>query len=117
MTIKILVVDDEELLLRSLAGALRNDGFAVTGVSNGEEALDQARSGDFNVCFLDVQLPDANGIELIPALRQASPLMRIVVMTALDLAEEQLARLRWFSCGFLPKPFSLEHVRSLVQTP
>ncbi len=116
MAKQILVVDDEELLLCSLAGALRNDGHAVTAVSSGEEALYIVKNGKFDICFLDVQLPDANGIELVPVMVKVSPFMRIIIMTALDLADAQLVCLGRFSCRFLPKPFSLERVRTLIRT-
>ena len=64
--------------------------------------------------FLDVHLPDANGYDLMKIMQQISPATRIIVMSAVDPDNEQLRYLHKNACHFLPKPFDLENVRSLV---
>jgi CheY-like chemotaxis protein len=111
---KILLVDDEELILYSLSKMLRNCGADVTTVTNGKDALQEICRSSYDICFLDVQLPDANGLDLMKIFRQVSPSTRIVIMTALSLNEAQLQSLRDIACPYLPKPFELDHVHSLV---
>ncbi len=112
--IKILLVDDENLILYSLSSALRRRGHDVTAVTNGTGALDAIRSSSYDVCFLDVRLPDANGLELMPVMRNISPETKIIIMTAEDLGEKKLEDLRGKGCSFLPKPFDLDHVHALI---
>ncbi len=112
---KILLVDDENLILYSLSATLRRDGAEVTAVSNGKDALHEIHRSCFDICFLDVHLPDANGLDLMNIVQKVSPSTRVIIMTALDLTKEQLADLRHNACNFLPKPFDRDHVRSLVR--
>ncbi len=111
---KILLVDDEYLILYSLSATLRNDGSEVTAVTNGKDALREIHRLSYDVCFLDVNLPDANGLDLMKMFSEISPATRIIIMTATDLDEAQRESLRNNACRFLPKPFDLEQVRSLV---
>ncbi len=111
---RILLVEDEELLLLGLAAALTQMGCAVQAVACGADAFTAMNTVQYDVCFLDVQLPDMNGLEMVRAIKQISPGTKIVVMTALDLTERQIGELHADACHFLPKPFGLEAVRSLV---
>jgi DNA-binding NtrC family response regulator len=111
---KILLVDDENLIRYSLSTTLRRGGSEVTAVANGKDALNEVNSTSFDICFLDVNLPDANGLELMKTVRKVSPATKIIIMTAVDLDERQMQNLRDCSSHFLPKPFDLEQVRSLV---
>jgi CheY-like chemotaxis protein len=110
---KILLVDDKELILYSLSRILRQGGSDVTTVSNGKDALREIQNS-YDICFLDVQLPDANGLELMKTFRQLSPTTSIIIMTALCLTNEQQRSLRSHKCHYLPKPFELDQVQSLV---
>ncbi len=111
---RILLVDDEHLIIYSLSTTLKADGHVVTAVGTGTAALQEMAAGDFDVCFLDINLPDANGLDLMKIFRERSPQTGIIIMTALDLTERQLAEIRSLGCKFLPKPFDLDNVRELV---
>ena len=111
---KILLVDDEYLILYSLSATLRHDGSDVTAVANGKDALNEIRRSPYDICFLDVNLPDANGFDLMKTVQEVSPATRIIIMTAVDLNAGQMRYLHNNACHFLPKPFNLEDVRSLV---
>ncbi len=111
---KALLVDDEHLILYSISTTLKADGYAVTSVENGTAALKEIAAQDFDVCFLDVNLPDVNGLEIMKVVRQRSPRAGIVIMTAADLSEQQWASIRNNGGHFLPKPFDIEHVRDLA---
>ena len=70
---KILLVDDEALILYSLSKTLRHCGSEVTTVTNGTDALSEIQRNSYDICFLDVQLPDANGLDLMKTIRNDSP--------------------------------------------
>jgi DNA-binding NtrC family response regulator len=111
---KILLVDDENLILYSLSTTLRQEGAQVTAVANGTDALSEIRRLPYDICFLDVHLPDANGLDLMRIVQKISPGTRIIIMTAVDLSDSQMSDLQRNACHFLPKPFDLDKVRSLV---
>lgn len=112
--LKILLVDDEDLILYSLSKTFRQGGAEVTAVASGKEALAELRRTSYEMCFLDVQLPDANGLELITVIRDISPATRVIIMTANDLTDEQLRSVRGQGCLYLPKPFDLDEAQEIV---
>ncbi len=111
---KILLVDDETLILYSLKTSLGHNGSEVTAVTNGKDAIDAIRRMRYDICFLDVQLPDANGLDLVKTVREISPDTTIIIMTAQDLTERQKSSVSDNPRHFLPKPFDLDEVRSVV---
>ena len=113
---RILLVDDENLILYSLSAALRHDGSQVTTAANGKDALNEIQRSLFDICFLDIHLPDANGFDLMKIVREISPATRIILMTAVDLDDTQMNYLRHNNGHYLPKPFDLEEVRSIVKS-
>jgi len=111
---KILLVDDEDLILHSLSKALLQTGADVTTVTNGKDGLNEIKRSRYDICFLDVQLPDASGLDLMKIIREISPLTKLIIMTAVSLNKEQLSSLHDFSCHYLPKPFDLKQVHTLL---
>lgn len=110
----ILIVDDEPLIIYSLAKTLKHDWTNITAVTNGNDALREIQGASFDICFLDVQLPDANGLEIMKIVRDISPATRIIIMTAGCLTDEQLRSLRSQGSYFFPKPFDLDQAQNLV---
>ncbi len=113
---RILLVDDENLILYSLSAALRHGGSQVVTAANGKDALSEIRRASYDICFLDIHLPDTNGFDLMKIVREISPSTKIVLMTAVDLDEAQMNNLRLIEGFYLPKPFDLEEVRSIVKS-
>jgi len=119
---RILVVDDEENMLRTVQFILESAGYRVLTARNGAEALERIRShggpgGTVDLILSDVQMPGLTGLELIDAIRGLGVRAPVLVMTGYgnrEMAEELKRR----GCGeFLDKPFEeeelLERVRSL----
>ncbi len=113
---KILLVDDEHLILYSLSAALKDDSSEIKTAACGRDALSEIRRSPCDICFLDVNLPDANGLDLMNTIREISPATRIIIMTAVDLSDAQMKNLHHNGARFLPKPFDLENVRSMVDS-
>jgi DNA-binding NtrC family response regulator len=107
---RILVVDDEQSLLVTLAGNLELDGFDVTTAENGEQALALFRSQPFDLVFSDVRMPGMNGVDLFRQIRAIRPQCPVVLMTA--FAVEGLVRDAIAEGVFtvLPKPFDVDKV-------
>ena len=111
---RILLVDDERLILYSLSKSFRLAGAEVTEVMNGRDALAELQRGSYDICFLDVQLPDSNGLELMKIIRDLSPSTEIIIMTASDLTGKQLLSMKEQGCLYLSKPFNLDEAQELV---
>jgi two-component system, OmpR family, response regulator len=103
---RILIVEDELDLLRSLAQALREEGYAVDSANNGEDGLYNAESYDYDAIVLDVMLPKMDGWEILKRLRKTKK-TPVLMLTARDQSRD---RVRGFDIGaddYVIKPFDL----------
>jgi DNA-binding NtrC family response regulator len=110
----ILIVDDEDLLCYSLSAALRRNNIRVKTASCAQDALAEINRTFYNLCFLDIRLPDADGLALMKIVRKTSPETKIIIMTANEIEEDMIKDIEQNSWYFLPKPFELKDVRLLV---
>ncbi len=91
MSIRLLIVDDENDFVEVLAQRLQTRGFSVKTAACGEEALDCVREHDFDVVILDVMMPGLNGVETLQEIKKLQPLTEVILLTghgALDIAIE-----------------------------
>lgn len=112
---KILIVDDEELILSGLSKCLANDNTGIKTVSTGADALQEISSCPYDLCFLDVFLPDMNGIEVMKKIRKLSPATKVVIMTAHDVNGDMSKDIKDNSFNFIGKPFDLAQVRAITE--
>ncbi|MDH4161299.1 MAG: response regulator [Nitrospirota bacterium] len=112
---RILLVDDETLILYSPSKTLKHAGFDVTAVTTGREALREISASPYGIRFLDVNLPDANGLDLMETIQKDSPCTAIIIMTAVYLDENKINFLQSRGCRYLPKPFEIDEVLAMVR--
>jgi two-component system OmpR family response regulator len=105
---RLLLVDDEDNLRSMLEAALRHNGFDVTGVGSGREALDVCGKLRPDLIVLDVMLPDLDGFEVCRRLRSDRVVAPVVFLTAKDTAADMVRGLTLGGDDYLVKPFSLE---------
>ncbi len=105
---KILVVDDEPNVVRTLTFVLKKEGYDVSSATNGEEALTKARELRPNLMFLDVMMPKKNGYEVCRELRGDSTMndIHIVMLSAKGQETDREKALHFGADEFMTKPFS-----------
>lgn len=111
---KILVIDDESLIRYSLTMMLQREGVEVTAVATGSAALAEIHGRFYDICFLDIHLPDMNGFAILGELRKISPGTIAIVMSGCENEEEYMKDLQKGHEHFLSKPFDLFQVKSFV---
>jgi NtrC-family two-component system response regulator AlgB len=111
MALKILVVDDEPGIRRTLKIALEDEGHVVTAASGSDSALAAIDADVFDLVFLDLRLGTASGLDLLPAILEAAPWTRVVVVTAYATIETAVEAMRRGAWDYLAKPFTPEQVR------
>ena len=112
---KILIVDDEELILNGLAKGLANKNTEIKTASNGTDALKEISMYPYDLCFLDVFLPDINGIEVMKKIKTLSPTTKVVIMTAHHVNGDISRDIKDYSFNFIGKPFDLSQVRAITE--
>ena len=109
---KIIIVDDEHLIRYSLTSVFRGQQAEVFSVGTGKEAFDTVRNHRLELCFLDVHLPDMNGLDIMRALRDISPWTRIIIMTGSEITDAEMSSIRENAHCLMSKPFDLDQVKS-----
>ncbi len=109
---RILIVEDEEKMRRVLELELESAGFEVEQAGTAEAALRLADRVD--LILTDLRLPGMTGLELLARLRQQNAQTPVVVMTAYGTVESAVEAMKAGAADFLPKPFSMDHLRTVV---
>lgn len=114
-SVRVLVVDDEQVLAELLTSALRYEGWDVTSAHDGLAALRAARENPPDVVILDVMLPGMDGLEVLRRLRAELVDLPVLFLTAKDAVEDRVAGLSAGGDDYVTKPFSLEEVVARVR--
>jgi two-component system OmpR family response regulator len=108
--INVLVVDDEPVLAEMVSMALRYEGWNISTAGDGESAIAAARNQRPDVVVLDVMLPDMSGLDVLHKLREETPQLPVLLLTAKDAVEDRIAGLTAGGDDYVTKPFSIEEV-------
>lgn len=111
---KILVVDDEKVLVKGITFNLKNEGYQVETGYDGEEAVELAREGNFDLIILDLMMPKIDGLQACMRIREFSN-VPIIMLTA---KSEDADKLMGFECGaddYVTKPFNILELKARVR--
>ena len=111
---KILVVDDEKLLVKGIKFNLENDGYEVAVAYDGEEAVELAKSGDFDLIILDIMMPKMTGLEACMQIREFSN-VPIIMLTAKGEDMDQLIGFEQGTDDYLTKPFNILELKARIR--
>ncbi len=112
---RILIAEDEARIASFVEKGLRASGFAPTLVSDGVSALEQARSGEFDLLVLDIGLPLLDGFSVLRQLRAAGSRLPVVILTARDSLVDTVAGLEGGADDYVPKPFRFEELLARIR--
>ena len=114
MAKRILLVDDEPLILKGLKYSLEQEGYETDSALNGEEALDKFFSNDFDLILLDVMLPEMDGIAVCQRIREHSN-VPIIMITAKGNDMDKILGLEYGADDYIPKPFNILEVKARIR--
>lgn len=106
---RVLIIEDDPLLLRSLAATLREENYAVDTAADGEEGLFKARAGSYDAVVLDVMLPRLDGWQVLDGLRPQSR-VPVLMLTARDTVRDRVRGLDHGADDYLTKPFDVDEL-------
>jgi DNA-binding NtrC family response regulator len=113
--IRLLIVDDDEQLRRTLVGRFERKGMAVADAGSGEEALERAAPARFDVAVLDLHLPGMDGVELLARLKERQPELEALLLTAHGSVETAVLAMKKGAYDYLAKPFHLPDLEVHIQ--
>ena len=113
---RVLLVEDDRMIAQGLQTALRQEGYAVDGVSDGRSAAEALRTARFDLVLLDLGLPQRDGIEVLRELRGRGDSTPVIIVTARDDVQNRVAGLDAGADDYIVKPFDLDEVGARMRS-
>ena len=112
---RILIVDDEPLIVKGLKYSLEQDGYETDSAADGEEAVEKFFNGNYDLVLLDVMLPKLDGIEVCQRIRERSN-VAIIMLTAKGDDMDKILGLEYGADDYMTKPFNILEVKARIKT-
>jgi two-component system, OmpR family, response regulator QseB len=113
---RVLVVEDDRMIAKGLHTALKQDGYAVDGVSDGASAAAALRSSRFDLVLLDLGLPERDGLDVLRELRSRGDATPVIIVTARDDVHNRIQGLDAGADDYIVKPFDLDEVAARMRS-
>jgi DNA-binding NtrC family response regulator len=111
----ILVIDDDEVVLNSIAEALRLEGHKVDTAETGKEAIEKCNLRFYNLALIDIRLPDMEGTRLLKAIRDTTPKMVKIIVTGYPSLQNATEALNKGADGYVIKPVDMPKLLATVR--
>ena len=111
---RVLVVDDEKLIVKGIRFSLEQEGMEVECAYDGEEALEMAKSKEYDIILLDLMLPKLSGLEVCQQIREFSN-VPIIMLTAKDNDMDKIMGLEYGADDYITKPFNILEVKARIK--
>jgi len=112
---KILIVDDDESLCKTLSAIFRKQDYEVDIAATGQKAQEKVREKSYNIAFLDIKLPDMDGIELMPVFKKEKPDMEVIMITGYASVDNAVNALNTGASAYLIKPLNMDKVLIMIR--
>ena len=111
---RVLVVDDEKLIVKGIRFSLEQEGMEVTSAFDGEEALEKVKNQEFDIILLDIMLPKLDGLEVCQQIREFSN-VPIIMLTAKGDDMDKIMGLEYGADDYITKPFNILEVKARIK--
>jgi signal transduction histidine kinase len=112
---RILIIDDEEIVIDSCLAVLEGAGYQIVTAPDGTEGLKQAREATPDLVLVDLMMPGISGFEVLEGMRSIDPTIVTIVITGYSTVESAVEAMKRGAFDFLPKPFNPDELRMIVQ--
>lgn len=111
----ILIVDDDQVILKSLEGVLNMEGYRVDTAGTGQEAIEKFQANFYNLVLLDIKLPDMDGTKLLSKIHQTKPKMMKIMVTGYPELDNAVQSLNLGADAYLMKPVNPKMLLKVVK--
>jgi DNA-binding NtrC family response regulator len=112
---RILVVDDDESIRKSLIPALEGAGYVVDTAEDGTDAIKKAEANFYNLALIDIRLPDMEGTQLLSALKETRPKMVKIIVTGYPSLQNAVEAVNKGADGYIIKPTKMDELLKMVK--
>lgn len=115
-SLKVLVVDDKKVIGDLFDFTLGYEGHSITCINDPRDAIEAVKNQRFDIAFLDIVMPEKDGVTLLQELKLISPQLPVVMMSGYSVEEKRLRAQELGAITCLKKPFEMDEVRQTVRT-
>ena len=112
---RILVIDDEESIRKTVSMTLKHAGYVVDTAENGKRAIEMSEANFYNLALIDIRLPDMEGTQLLTALKETTPRMIKIILTGFPALETAVRAINRGVDGYLIKPVNPEELLRFIK--
>lgn len=112
---KILIIDDEESIRKSLAAVLEEKGYLVDMAENGQVAVEKSKTKAYNLALIDIRLPGMEGTDLLTAIKENTPDMVGIIVTGYPSLQNAIEAVNKGADGYIVKPFAIDVLLDMVK--
>jgi len=112
---RILVVDDDESIRKTLATILKDHGYIVDTAENGKEAIEKSKANFYNLALIDIRLPDMEGTKLLTAMKDTTPKMVKIIVTGYPALNNAIEAVNKGADGYVLKPVNIDNLLSTLK--
>ena len=112
---RILVVDDDKSIRKTLEAILEGEGYCVDIAQDGKQAIEKTHSGYYNLALIDIRLPDMEGTELLTRMKDTTPKMRKIIITGYPSQQNAVEALNKGADVYILKPFDVKEVLKTIR--
>ena len=114
MSARILIVDDEEIVIKSCLRILAGDEFQVESVQDGREALKKIEENPYDVVILDIMMPNIDGLEVLRRVKETHPKVDVIMITGLSQVDTAVQAMKLGAFDYISKPFEPDELKLVV---
>ncbi len=112
---RILIVDDDENIRKTMKAILEDEGYMVDSAANGKEAVEKTNTATYNLTLLDIKLPDMDGVELLKLMKDTIPRTRKIMVTGYPSMQNAISAVNKRADAYLIKPVDVEKLLETVK--
>jgi len=112
---RILIVDDDESIRKTLAMILEEKGYLVDTAENGKEAIKKTKSKFYNLALIDIRLPDMEGTKLLSEIGDTTPKMVKIIVTGYPSLQNAIEAVNKSADAYILKPFNVDNVLNIIK--
>lgn len=112
---RILIVDDDESIRKTLATILEEKGYVVETAKSGKEAIEKSKAKFFNLALIDIRLPDMEGTKLLSAMKETTPRMIKVIVTGYPSLQNAVEAVNMGGDAYILKPLRIENLLNTIK--
>ena len=112
---RILIIDDDETIRKSIASVLKNKGYLVDSAESGQAAIGKSETEIYDLALIDIRLPDMDGVQLLTAMKETTPEMVKIIITGYPSLQNAMEAVNRGADGYIVKPVKMDELLKTVE--